>query len=153
MSKIIYITGDLILSDEPTILHGCNAQGKMGSGFALQIRNNYPDAYKTYIKYYNECGLITGLIIPAISNNKIILNAISQDKYGYDKKVYVDYQALYKIFRDLNKYGDIFDNRIAMPLIGSGLAGGSWKIISEIIEMERINYTPIVYTLDGIIPD
>jgi hypothetical protein len=38
-------------------------------------------------------------------------------------------------------------------LIGSGLAGGKWARISSIIETESKNFTPVVYLLDGVIPE
>lgn len=34
--KIIYKQGDLLSCPERVILHGCNAQGVMGSGIAAQ---------------------------------------------------------------------------------------------------------------------
>jgi hypothetical protein len=40
-----------------------------------------------------------------------------------------------------------------MPLIGAGLAQGKWSIISQIIEEEMTDVQPVVYLIDGIIPD
>ena len=37
--KIIYKQGDLLEAEEVVIVHGCNAQGVVGSGVALAIRN------------------------------------------------------------------------------------------------------------------
>jgi O-acetyl-ADP-ribose deacetylase (regulator of RNase III) len=37
--------------------------------------------------------------------------------------------------------------KVALPKIGSGLAGGDWKVISAIIENESKNYQPIVYVI------
>ena len=36
---------------------------------------------------------------------------------------------------------------IAMPLIGAGLGGGDWNVISEIIEEESLKFQPVVYEL------
>ncbi|ESQ88967.1 hypothetical protein ABAC460_14395 [Asticcacaulis sp. AC460] len=46
--KIIYKTGDLLEAPERVICHGCNAQGVMGSGIAVPIRNRYPMVFKAY---------------------------------------------------------------------------------------------------------
>jgi hypothetical protein len=46
--KIIYKQGDLLDCIEKVIVHGCNAQGVMGSGVALAIRKKYPDAARAY---------------------------------------------------------------------------------------------------------
>ncbi len=43
--KINYVNGDLFATDIKTIVHGCNAQGVMGSGVAKSIRENFPKAY------------------------------------------------------------------------------------------------------------
>ncbi len=37
--------------------------------------------------------------------------------------------------------------RVAMPKIGAGLGGGDWSQIAEIIELNSIHFTPIVYEL------
>ena len=36
---------------------------------------------------------------------------------------------------------------IGLPLIGAGLGGGNWNIISSIIEEELTKIKPIVFTL------
>jgi hypothetical protein len=43
--------------------------------------------------------------------------------------------------------------QIALPLLGAGLAQGKWSIISQIIEDEATDFQPIVYLMDGLIPD
>jgi hypothetical protein len=41
---------------------------------------------------------------------------------------------------------------VGLPLVGCGLGNGDWSIISQIIEQEALDFTPIVYLLDGKIP-
>jgi O-acetyl-ADP-ribose deacetylase (regulator of RNase III) len=144
--KIIYVNGNLLDCSESILIHGTNAQGKFASGVAGQIRTRYPEAYTAYMKTYVTDGLQLGLIIPAISGEKLILNAITQEFYGYNNQTYVNYPALISIFNQLNK---IFnkDDRIAMPMIGAGLGGGDWNRIEEIIEISAVNYQPVVYQL------
>ena len=36
-----------------------------------------------------------------------------------------------------------------MPLIGAGLGGGDWNVISAIIQSECKDVTPVVYYLPG----
>jgi O-acetyl-ADP-ribose deacetylase (regulator of RNase III) len=41
---------------------------------------------------------------------------------------------------------------VAFPLIGTGLGGGRWDVISAIIEANAKDFQPIVYSLDGVVP-
>jgi hypothetical protein len=41
----------------------------------------------------------------------------------------------------------LYGEEVAMPMIGSGLAGGDWNIIKAIIEAELKTVKPYVYQL------
>lgn len=116
------------------IVHGCNAQGRMGSGIALEVKERFPKVYDAYHKTHTSCGLVMGEIIPwAVTPNVIIVNAITQKNYGYDGKRYVSYDAIHDAFTELHSYKKD-DYILNFPLIGAGLAGGNWDVISSIIE-------------------
>ena len=151
--KIEYKHGDLIKAPEFCLLHGCNAQGRMGSGVAKAIRTAFPEAYEEYRKKYKDNGLQVGEVVWAESNNKLIANGITQEFYGYDNKTYIDYDAINRVMETVHEAAKTYDFDVAMPLIGSKLGGGSWKKISGIIENVFTDIVPIVYTLDGIIPE
>lgn len=144
--KIEYIKGDLLTTDSPHILHGCNAQGVMGSGVAKAIRSKYPQAYEDYRSMYDSVGLDLGNIAVSVQDDcKTIYNAITQKYYGRDSsKVYVSYWAIAEVFRHIDSFKI---NEIAMPMIGAGLANGDWNVISAIIENTLVNTKPIVYIL------
>lgn len=153
--KINYIHGNLMDSPYP-ILHGCNASGvAFASGVAGHIRKIFPYAYQAYINAPKP--LQMGGVIEAsdpLGKGPLILNGITQNKYGTDKSiVYADYDAIRSVIRKANDilFWTEFTN-ISLPLIGAGLANGSWKIISEIIEEYSV-FTPNVYLLDGLIPN
>jgi O-acetyl-ADP-ribose deacetylase (regulator of RNase III) len=166
--KIIYKTGDLMQARERFILHGCNAQGRMGSGVAKLIRDRYPTAYADYRSAYDDCGLSLGQVIWSINDPHVIINAITQEFYGYDAHqgaVYVSYEGLGTAIDQINQtalksrkdasiaasIGGIV-TEVAMPLVGAGLAGGSWDIIEQIIEGLSLDFQPVVYLFDGKIP-
>jgi len=149
---ITYTKGDIFESDIAVIIHSCNAQGKYNAGFAKQMRSRHPKAYTAYMDAWKN-GFKLGDVIWAESNDKLIGNLIGQMYYGRELKRYVSYDALSLGFASVNrimKFAD--DKRVAMPLIGANLGGGSWKIISAIIETEMVDCEPVVYTLDGLIP-
>lgn len=143
--KIEYIEGNLFNAPEKYLLHGCNAQGVMGSGVAKIVRNLYPLAYYKYKEFIDATDYSrVGEINVVDCGTKTIINAITQEFYGRDGKRYVSYDALDKIFYELN-YILPKGAKLAMPKVGSSLGGGNWDIISTIIDSNAKNYTPIVY--------
>ncbi len=152
--KIIYKKGNLITASELVIVHGCNNRGVMGSGVARDIRRIFPEAYQLYKNYFKDCGLDMGEVIWVYEIQKWIGHCITQDGYGKDGKKYVSYDAIRRCMRNINHSGHLkvaHDNtllNVAMPLIGAGLGGGDWNIISKIIEEESLQFQPIVYELE-----
>lgn len=159
--KIEYITGDLMSAPEPFIAHGCNAQGVMGSGVAKLIRDKYPEAYTEYRAEYDRKGLAVGETVWVNCGQHTVINAITQEFYGRDPDVvYVDYDGLATAMGMIDLVAVVLNaslepghtTRVAMPLIGAGLANGSWTKIAEIIENESKYFQPVVYLLDGFVP-
>lgn len=145
--KIIYKTGDVTDADEKAILHGCNAQGVMGSGVALAIRKKFPKAYSDYVFEHRTDGLKMGAVYHTLTQGVFIFNAITQCRYGVERR-HVDYEALYTALEYTNGLAYALTLKaVAMPRIGAGLGGGNWAIISTMIEETSSNYQPIVYDL------
>ncbi len=157
--QIEYQIGDMFAGPEKILVHGCNAQGRMGSGVAKVVRDRFPAAYDAYAKVHRERGLRLGEVIWAICDDRIIGNAITQERYGYDGQRYVDYDAIRDAMREVNRFvqqvqsGDIDIDRIGpvvrvgFPLLGAGLGGGEWSVIAAIIEDKSDCFTPVVYRL------
>lgn len=124
------------------IVHGCNAQGRMASGFAKELRARFPGAYDEYMKVHDSTGLSLGENVMYIdeTENVIICNSITQDRYGYDGKKYVSYDGIDVCFEKLNEVLKQLGKNVHVhfPLIGADLGGGNWNVISEIIE-SRLN--------------
>lgn len=167
--KIEYLKGDLLESPESCIIHGCNAQGVMGRGIALAIKQRLPFAYDAYRETYERRGLTLGEVVWAFNTgnqrglrSRIVGNAITQPHYDVAHQVNgmnVDYDAIrsciQKIDRfvtatwtneDLDEFGKL--TRVGFPKIGAGLGGGDWEVIAQIIEDESHNFTPVVYVQD-----
>jgi len=167
--QIEYRTGDIIDAAEPILVHGCNAQGIMGSGLARAIRDRLPFAYHAYRTAYETHGLQLGQVIWAINmmpgeRPRVVGNAITQEFYGNEPTQYVDDNAIRQAIHEVDRFIQIaywnLDatgittalDKVALPLIGAGLGGGKWPTISQIIEQESQHFIPVVYTLDGAIP-
>lgn len=163
--EIEYKEGDIFKGDEGIIVHGCNAQGVMGSGIAKIVKEKYTYAYDVYRKVYEKDGLELGNVYFAyppnmmVMGDPIIINAITQFNYGRDPNVrYVSYDAVRKVVKALNHYSRTYISewkdvhkeeplqmKIAFPMIGAGLGNGDWNIISQIIEEEAVDFKPVVY--------
>lgn len=144
--KIQYVKGDLFMTDATHILHGCNAQGVMGSGIARIIRDTYPYAYKCYTERHQIQPWKLGEIQVVQCRDRIIINAITQQFYGKDGIRYVSYDAVANAMKNVEE--NLYGITLAMPMIGAGLGGGDWKVIEAIIESELKTVKPIVYYLE-----
>lgn len=146
---IVYNKGDLLSTPDVIIVHGCNAHGAMNSGVAKAIREKYPRAYEDYRKTYQiHMRLELGDWIRSIQHNgKIIINAITQDGYGYDGKKYVSYDAIDKVCIRLAET-IAKESSFSMPRIGAGLGGGDWNVIEAIINHRLKEHTVNVWTLE-----
>lgn len=147
--KIIYEKGDVLASDEQVIAHGCNSRGVMGAGLARAVRDKYPEVYEDYRDWCESLvpfpreglGRVRLVKVPG----RIIANCIIQIDYGrLEGHRYVSYDAVDEVmaFLDTKSY-----TRIAMPMIGAGLGGGSWGVIEKIIEARSTSFQPVVYVL------
>ena len=159
--RLIYKVGDLTKAPEYCIAHGCNAQGVMGSGVAKAIREAFPDAYRVYRSYYeSQHGLQLGANCYWDNDEKLIVNMITQDRYGKDGRRYVNYEAIATCLEGVDHEGrtrtelqgkpydqNPFDS-VALPKIGAGLGGGDWKVIRAIIESSCKFLQPVVYVMN-----
>lgn len=149
---IKHVVGDLFTSPDPIILHGCNAQGVMGSGVAKSVKALYPSVYARYAAVcapHVEAGttirlLGTNVIVPGTAYT--VINSITQHYYGAGKQV--SYDAVDQCFADLARlHGGGNPWNISMPKIGAGLGGGEWSIIESIIAARVPHFNITVHSL------
>lgn len=148
----IEIEGDLIdlalKGNFDAIVHGCNCMCTMGAGIALRMRNEFgmnklPLESAMYRGDPSKLGMIQGktvyLDVPNGTRNKFeVVNAYTQFNYGPNHSngdaAPVDYDAIRSCMKKVNIQFKC--KHIGLPLIGCGLAGGDWNIVSEIIKSE-----------------
>jgi O-acetyl-ADP-ribose deacetylase (regulator of RNase III) len=135
------------------IVHGCNAQGVMGSGFAKQVAERYPACVETYRQqlHYLKQALPDSVLGQCIqywaAPYLVIVNAITQRDFGRDpNRRYVNYEAVATAFDQLRDMPGLQHGTIHYPQIGAGLGGGDWAIISEIIS-SRLDPAGITHVL------
>ena len=148
MNKLIHVKGDavkaLVNNDVDYLMHCCNAQGVMGSGIALQIKNTFPQTYKDYHNYCRNYDNLLGSIV--IRDG--VINIIAQNFYGsqmrdvhYGALVSGFMQVIDKIYSNelykckFDSNGNLIPYRIAVPkYMASDRAGGDWEIVKELLE-------------------
>lgn len=158
---INYVDGDLIkLAKEgifDVIVHGCNCLSTMGAGIAPQMAAAFGcDKFememwgpsidklgnidcKTFLLEKNNTFTIDlGEGNPDKGTELVVVNAYTQYSYGRNHSDGVaqpfDYEAFTICMRKIN---NVFRGKtIGMGKIGSGLAGGNWTRIEQIIKSE-----------------
>ena len=142
------LVGDALLHPDGLIVHGCNCQGVMGSGFALAVKKRYPHVYQEYVRRHKETPWQLGEVqIIEVGPSKYICNAMTQVKYGPGGRRYVEYFAIEECFWMINQVANALQLDVIFPKIGAGLAGGDWEIISGIID-EVVTAPKILYVLE-----
>jgi O-acetyl-ADP-ribose deacetylase (regulator of RNase III) len=146
------IKGDLIkLALEgkfDIIIHGCNCICTMGAGIAKAIKAEFPEAFKadqvTEKGDKSKLGSYTQATTSRNGHSITVINAYTQFNYR-GKGIKADYDAIRNVFKELKS--EYTGKRFGFPLIGAGLAGGDWKVISEIIseELQGEDYTLVEF--------
>lgn len=149
------------------IPHIVNNKGGFGSGFVLSLNKRWKEPKEVYKKWYSKfkendiedekiLGLIT--IVPVASSEEnplYVVNMCSQNGYkSAENPRPVSYSALIKCLHTLSiwlyeRSLDGYTTKISihMPKIGSGLGGGDFNIIEEIILGTIGEYDIYVYDL------
>ncbi|ENH7112192.1 hypothetical protein ACXHQ0_19055 [Vibrio antiquarius] len=120
------------------LIHGCNCQNAMGSGFALRVKQEFNEAYQADLRTKKadrkKLGTFTYANLQRGDANFTVVNAYTQFRWGRQPILHSDYEAVRKSLRAINKAFPT--GRILMPRIASGLSNGCWVTVSNIIATE-----------------
>jgi len=152
VGTLTHYKGDLFTTTRSVIAHGVNCRGAFAAGVAGQIAKRFPEVKRAYLCKYHSDGWLPGdCQFVTTWNGKIIVNMATQVSYGCPADgVYVKYDAVKQCFDYTLDYCLGNGQGLAIPRIGSGLAGGDWGRIEAIIRdllMER-DVDVSVYTLE-----
>lgn len=141
------VIGDILISNtedkEVVVCHQVNCKGVMGAGLAKQVKQKFPAVFQLY---KDKCRLIEAGIggigdvqfcCLLADEGYILTNVFGQNGYGRTK-CHTDYEALHKAFE---KIAMAFPNAtVRIPyLMGCGLGGGNWEIVTTIINETLVN--------------
>ena len=148
------VRGDLIRLAQQgvfdVIVHGCNCRCAMARGIAKSIRSAFPKAYQidqaTEPGDRSKLGTIRVADVDVDGHSLAVVNAYTQFDYRGPMPL-ADYDAIRSAFAAIKK--QFAGRRIGYPMIGAGLAGGDWGVISAIIEQELASEDHTLVEFDG----
>lgn len=143
--------GDL-LNAQGLLLHGCNAQGVMGSGVALSVKQRWPGVFQLYKRFceVTPSPQRLGCVVFAETGDGVVVaNCITQEFFGKDGAKYASYDLIDTCMISVGEYMAEYAIRtVHMPKIGCGLGGLNWRAVQAIVEHRLQNYDVVVYVLD-----
>ena len=123
------------------ICHQVNCIGAMGAGLALKIRNKWPIVFSQYKEdckcFMTHPDKMLGHVLDvSVEPSLVVANCFGQ-VFPSSVGRQTDYAAWDTILAKLQDLGNYFDLDIHFPhMIGCGLAGGDWNVMSEKIERQ-----------------
>lgn len=135
--SIRWVRGDLFGNayKAQAFAHGCNCQGSMGAGVAKGFRQRYP---KMYEEYRSRCKTeprqfnLGDAWLWKDERRPWVFNLGTQEGYWHARASYEAIEQALKRMRALAEAEGV--KSIAMPRIGVGYGGLSWKKVRPIIE-------------------
>lgn len=134
---IHYVAGDLFVNTytAQAFAHGCNCQGSMGAGIAKEFKARYPEMFEEYRRRCKADPKLFNLgdvFLWKETEKPWVFNLGTQEAYWHAR---ASYEAIEEALRKMRKLAEEENlQRIAMPQIGTGYGGLSWKKVRTIIE-------------------
>lgn len=146
------------------IIHICNTRGGWGRGFVVAVSKRWPQpeaAYRQWFhqKYWDEQPFELGQIQAVrVAPNLMVVNLIAQEGYGRNNQQLhqsaepnstppIRYMALESCLAKVAGLAKQQDASVHAPRLGSGLSGGSWSKIEEILERILAGLSITIYDL------
>ena len=133
---IIHKDCNIFECDAQGIIQQCNCFNTMGAGFAKQIQLLYPEAYESDCKTrrgdISKLGTFSWV---KARDGKFIYNCYSQYRYGREQR-HTNYEAVYNGLNSIEEHArESGLTSLSLPYnMGCTLGGGSWRIVSAIID-------------------
>ena len=140
------------------IPHVCNNINLFGAGFAAAVADNYPIVKQNFHMLGNRAKLGYVQYVTAAKNKThdhqlIFANMVAQNRtISPNNRRPLNYEYLIKCMIDVRNYAINFQKmndeklEIHCPKFGSGLAGGNWNFIRELIADIWFNIPVYIYS-------
>jgi O-acetyl-ADP-ribose deacetylase (regulator of RNase III) len=134
------VNGNLVTGvTKGVIMHQVNCQGVMASGIAKELRAKYPIVWERYeerCKLFSDHELLGLVQVLKVTPDLYVANLFGQRYYGREKRRYTSYDALDEALATLawQLQGlSLTSADCHHPLIGCGLGGADWQVVSALI--------------------
>lgn len=156
MEPIRYMDGDATAPEatgNKIIVHVCNDVGGWGKGFVLALSKRWPEPEAEYRRWFAQAGsllLELGRVqFVNVEPDIWVANLIGQrDIRPRGGVPPVRYEAIRQGLEAVRDFARDKNASIHMPRIGSGLAGGEWEEIGQIVREELADYDLSVTVYD-----
>ena len=140
------------------IPHVCNNINLFGAGFAAAVAREFPIVKQNFHLLGNQAKLgyvqyVTASKNKAYGHQLILANMIAQNRVvSHTNPRPLNYEALVKCMVDVRSYIHNFQKtndtkvEIHSPKFGSGLAGGNWSFIEQLITDIWYDFPIFVYS-------
>jgi O-acetyl-ADP-ribose deacetylase (regulator of RNase III) len=136
------------------LVHGCNCQGSMGAGIARGFRDRYPRMYEEYrrrCKAQPRRFNLGDAWLWKADDRPWVFNLGTQEGYWRARASYEAIEtALAKMRKKANCEGI---KSIAIPRIGVGYGGLSWKKVRALVEKVFTDWAGTLYIYEKYAPE
>lgn len=108
-----------------------------GAGFSAALRDKWPAAqqgFRTWAESERSNLRLGRVHLGTVDESLAIMSMVAQHGYGPSPKPRIRYAALKACLEQLGQFAADRGATVHMPKIGSGLAGGSWSVIRELVQ-------------------
>lgn len=109
---------------------------RWGGGVSKQSAKRYPAAeaeYSEWLKSVPKARRLGEVHYARIADDRTIASILAQEGFGPTEVPRIRYQALDKALNQLSQYARKMDASVHMPRIGTGVAGGEWPMIEDML--------------------
>jgi O-acetyl-ADP-ribose deacetylase (regulator of RNase III) len=153
---IEYVSGDLFANrfGARALAHGCNCQGSMGAGIATGFRDRYP---AMYAEYHRRCKAeprtfnLGDCWLWKSQDGPWVFNLGTQEKVWRARASYEAIETALGCMRELADCECLAT--IAVPRIGTGYGGLSWKKVRALVEKVFGGWVGTLYVYENYEPE
>lgn len=127
--------GNLLKANAEAIVNTVNCVGVMGKGIALQFKQAYPENFRQYAKACRASQVLPGQMFVVSTGNlfnpRYIINFPTKRHWKGKSKIEDIQAGLTALIQEVKQLGI---TSIAVPPLGCGNGGLSWKTVKPLIE-------------------
>lgn len=109
-----------------------------GGGFAAAVRKAWPttqEAFRTWARAGTKNLRLGNVHVAEAVEGFSVASIVGQHGHGASERPRIRYEALLRGLQEVAEIAGQTHSAVQMPRIGCGIAGGSWDIVEELIQL------------------